>query len=104
MTHNFMSLWIIIVFSVYYIIVFAIYFLFVGVLQELPFQILMQLITKVIIWGFNLLYFLTPKDEKKEDETEYEVKAVCLLIYDITFTFFNSFLFIDRFDFTFRHQ
>ncbi|XP_021949617.1 uncharacterized protein LOC110847077 [Folsomia candida] len=56
---------------------FAIYFTFVGALKELPFQILMQLVTKIIIWIFNLIYFLTPKDkEYQEDETENEVKAI----------------------------
>ncbi|OXA57564.1 hypothetical protein Fcan01_07749 [Folsomia candida] len=56
-------------------LVFAIYFTFVGALKELPFQILMQLVTKIIIWIFNLIYFLTPKDkEYQEDETENEIR------------------------------
>jgi hypothetical protein len=52
-----------------------VYLTITGILQELPFQILMQLITKTIIWIFNMIYFLTPPEEE-EDITETEVKAV----------------------------
>jgi hypothetical protein len=60
------------------ILVFAVYFLFSGIVQEQPFQILMQLITKTIVWIFNMVYFLSPEDsdDDQEDETKVEVKAV----------------------------
>lgn len=81
--------------------VFAIYFTFVGALKELPFQILMQLVTKIIIWIFNLIYFLTPKDkEYQEDETENEVKAVWSEIRSTFTTFIDSIFVICRSDST----
>ncbi|ODM87867.1 hypothetical protein Ocin01_18813 [Orchesella cincta] len=70
--------------------IFSAYFLWNGVMEELPFKLLMQLVVKIIIWIFDLIYFLVPSKEAGEGEEPDPYKE----IRDIRFYISSSMLFL----------
>jgi hypothetical protein len=53
---------------------FGVYFLYNGVLQESQFQVLMQILTKIVGWIFDLIYFLN--SDADNESAEVEVKRI----------------------------